>query len=325
MQSVDAHPDAKLAQVLDASRAERQQAYGWLLQTRARAAQDTRIATLLEIDAFAEIHRAWQRLGYPFEFLVPSYATAIGSSGDRPSALAELMGIVVSGGLRYPTTRIEQMHFGAGTPYETVLDRQPGRPERVLAPEIAVAVRRALQQVVEQGTARRIHGALDLPDGTRVALGGKTGTGDNRTSIYAARGRLIESRVLNRTATFVFFIGKRHFGTVTAYVPGADARDYRFTSALPVQILKTLAPLLRPIAAAREDPPGKGQCASANADRQPDGPAAQQPSRPFLVRKVPSFDLPPPLPRPGLFEHEDTVEWISRETAAVPEARAARR
>jgi hypothetical protein len=120
----------------------------------------------------------------------------------------------------------------------------------------------------------------------------------------------------------VFFIGKRHFGTVTAYVPGADARDYRFTSALPVQILKTLAPLMRPIAGAREDSPGKGRCASA--DRRPDGRSAQQPSRPFLVRKVPPFDLPP-LPRPSLFEHEDTVEWVSRETAPVPEARAARR
>ena len=318
------HPDAKLAQVLDASRAERQQAYGWLLQTRARAAQDTRVATLLEFDAFAEIHRTWQRLGYPFEYLVPSYATAIGSSGDRPSALAELMGIIVNGGLRYPTTRIEQMRFGVETPYETVLDRQPAEPERVLAPEIAATVQRALEQVVEQGTARRIHGALDRPDGTHVALGGKTGTGDNRSSLYAARGRLIESRVLNRTATFVFFVGRRHFGSVTAYVPGADARGYSFTSALPVQILKTLVPLLRPIAAAREDSSGKGRCASAGAERHPQGPAEQHLSRPFLVRKVSPFDLLPPLPRPDLFEPEDTVEWISRETAPVPEAGTAR-
>ena len=317
------HPDAKLAQVLDASRTERQQAYGWLLQPRARAAQDTRIATLLEIDAFAEIHRAWQRLGYPFDHLVPSYATAIGSSGDRPAALSELVGIIVNGGLRYPTTRVERMRFGAGTPYETVLDRRPGKPERVLAPEIAATVQRALQQVVEQGTARRIRGALDLPGRTRVALGGKTGTGDNRVNVYGARGRLIESRVLNRTATFVFFIGQRHFGTVTAYVPGADARDYRFTSALPVQILKTLAPLLRPIAAAPEDSPGKGRC--AGADRHPQEPAAQQPSRPFLARNVPPFDLSSPRPRLDLFAPEDTVEWMSRKAAATPGAPAAGR
>jgi hypothetical protein len=155
------HTDAPLAQVRDASREERQQAYGWLFQPRLRAAQDSRIATLLELDAFAEIHRSWQRLGYPFDHLVPSYATAIGSSGDRPSALAELMGTIANDGLRYPTVRIERLRFGAATPYETVLQRQSAAPERVLAPEIAAVVRRALQQVVEQGTARRLRGALD--------------------------------------------------------------------------------------------------------------------------------------------------------------------
>ena len=45
------------------------------------------------IGSLGEIQRAWQKLGYPFEALTPSYATAIGASGDRPSALAELMGI----------------------------------------------------------------------------------------------------------------------------------------------------------------------------------------------------------------------------------------
>ena len=48
----------------------------------------------------------------------------------------------------------------------------------------------------------------------------------------------------DRTATFVFFIGERHFGTLTAFVPGPEAADYQFTSALPTQILKTLAPVV---------------------------------------------------------------------------------
>lgn len=307
-----AHPDAPAAQLIDGSRAQRQEVYRWLFQTRARAAQDTRIASLLEIDAFAEIHRAWQRLGYPFEYLVPSYATAIGSSADRPSALAELMGIILNDGLRYPTVRIERLQFGAGTPYETVLRRRPGPGERVLAPEIAATVRRTLEQVVEQGTARRIHGALDLPDGTPVPVGGKTGTGDNRADVYAARGRLIESRVLNRTATFVFFVGQRHYGTVTAYVPGADAQGYRFTSALPVQILKTLAPLMRPIVAAHEATPGAAPCANAAAARHPQAPAAPQFANPFMVRGTAPFDSQSPVPRPNVFEREDTLEWISR-------------
>lgn len=271
------HPDASLAQMLDAGREQRQQAYGWLFQPRLRAAQNTRIATLLELDAFDLIHQGWQRLGYPFDQLVPSYASAIGSSGDRPAALAELMGIIVNDGLRYPAVRIERLRFAAATPYETVLQRQPAAAERVLAPEIAATVRRALQQVVEQGTARRLRGALAGLDGTLLVAGGKTGTGDNQVRVYGARGRLVESRVLNRTATFVFFIGSRHFGTMTAYVPGPQARDYRFTSALPVQILKTLAPLLQLLAAAGDshmssctgaDPP---HAAGASAPRRTAG------------------------------------------------------
>jgi hypothetical protein len=62
---------------------------------------------------------------------------------------------------------------------------------------------------------------------------------------------MLEDRVVNRTSTFAFFIGDRHFGVVTAYVPGPDAGRYRFTSALPAEILRQLGPLLDGIA----DPP----------------------------------------------------------------------
>jgi hypothetical protein len=98
--------------------------------------------------------------------------------------------------------------------------------------------------VVEQGTARRLRGALLDAQGVPLVVGGKTGTGDNRQFSHGARGERIGERVLNRTATFVFFIGERHFGTLTAYVPGPEASDYRFTSALPAQILKSMAPLV---------------------------------------------------------------------------------
>ena len=50
--------------------------------------------------------------------------------------------------------------------------------------------------------------------------------------------------MVNRTATFVFIIGDRYYGTVTAFVPGAAAGGYRFTSALAVQVLKELSPQL---------------------------------------------------------------------------------
>ncbi|HEX2013059.1 MAG TPA: transglycosylase domain-containing protein, partial [Roseateles sp.] len=176
-------PEASLAELLADSAPERQQAYAWLFKPRQRAAQDQRLRLMLEREAFAGLLQSWRRLGYPFDRLTPSYASAIGASGDRPAALAELMGIIVNDGLRYPTVRIEQLRFGAATPYETVLQRTPAQPERVLAPEIAATARRALEQVVEQGTARRLRGAFDLPDGTHVALGGKTGTGDNRVRV----------------------------------------------------------------------------------------------------------------------------------------------
>ena len=62
----------------------------------------------------------------------------------------------------------------------------------------------------------------------------------------SAGGRLISSLALNRTATFVFYLGPNHFGTLTAYVPGRAADSFRFTSALPVQTLKGMAPILQP-------------------------------------------------------------------------------
>jgi membrane peptidoglycan carboxypeptidase len=254
------HPGASLAEVIEASRAERQVVYGWLFKTRHRAAQDRRIQSLLEIEAFLEIHRQWKRLGYPFEQLVPSYATAIGSSGDRPAALAELMGIILNDGRRLPMVRVESLRFGGETPYETRMRHVTSRPEQVMAPEVAATLRRALTQVVSAGTARRLHGAFDRTDGPRIAIGGKTGTGDNRIESYGPGGRVIASRVLNRTATFVFFVGDRHFGTLTAFVAGREADAYQFTSALPVQILKALAPQL----ASFLDPRRPARCAPAD-------------------------------------------------------------
>jgi len=52
---------------------------------------------------------------------------------------------------------------------------------------------------------------------------------------------------VNRTATFAFYIGDRFFGTMTAFVHGPEADNYRFTSALPAQLLKSIAPALQPL------------------------------------------------------------------------------
>ena len=109
-------PDATLRQVFDASSEQRIAVYQWLFSRHRRAAQDRRIRSLLEIEAFLEVHRNWQQHGYPFESLVPSLATAIGSAADRPVALAELVGIIANDGVRQPTNRISELRFAGDTP-----------------------------------------------------------------------------------------------------------------------------------------------------------------------------------------------------------------
>lgn len=242
-----AHPNASHAEVIGASAYERQQVYRWLFKTSRRHAQDKRIWSLLEDQAFAEIHAAWKRLGYPFENLTPSYATAIGASGDRPSALAELMGILMNRGMRLPVVRFESVHFADDTPYETRMQLPPTQGQQVLLPEVAAAARNALIDVVERGTAIRAKGVYKGPAGAPLVVAGKTGTGDHQREIFGAHGRLISAQVISRTATFAFMLGDRLFGALTAYVTGPAAAHYRFTSALPVQVLKSLEPTLHPL------------------------------------------------------------------------------
>lgn len=238
------YPAATRAEVMAASRDVRQDVYGWLFATRRTAAQDQRIRSILEAEAFQEIHRSWRRVGYPFDALVPSYATAIGSSADRPDALAELVGVVLADGVRYPTRTVTEVQLAVGTPYETRLSRRPARGERVLSTELSRVVRDAMADVVDEGTAVRARNSVRLPDGTPVVIGGKTGTGNNRYRVYGPGGRLVQDRAINRTSTLVFFLGDRFYGSITAYVPGAEADDYGFTSSLPSQILRMAGPLL---------------------------------------------------------------------------------
>ena len=286
------NPGAKFADIVAASARERQLVYAWLFNTHRKHAQDRRIAGLLEVEAFLKIHAQWKKMGYPFDSLTPSYATTLGASADRPASLAEMMGIIVNGGVRKPTQRITSLHFAQGTPYETLVTHgNTVQPERVLAPEVARAVADAIRGVVSDGTAKRVKTAFAMSDGQIVAVGGKTGTGDQRFEVYAAGGRVIESRYVNRSATFVFNIGERFFGSMTAYVAGPIAENYDFTSALPVQLLATLAPSLMPMLEPGWKPPGEkavpavaavaGQAAADNTAAAPaDKPAAAAAEKP---------------------------------------------
>ncbi len=241
------HDKPGRAEILAASSEARAASSAWLFKTKRKYVQDRRIKQMLEEEAFRRIHQAWARLGYPFPSLVPSYATAIGSSADRPEALATLVGIILNDGVWQPAVRIQSLHFAKGTPYETRLERRKAASRQVLAPEIAKVVRRTMVDVVENGTARRLAGRFDHPDGGSVQVGAKTGTGDHRKKTFDRHGRLLTSEVVNRTATVVFFIGDRLFGNLTIYVPGPKAANYSFTSSLPAQLLGALAPALRPL------------------------------------------------------------------------------
>ncbi len=243
---MQSHPKASWSEYTVASTYQRQEIYGWLFKTNRKHRQDSRIRILKEEEAFNRVLKDWRAQGYPFAQIIPSYATAIGSSGDRPDALARLMGIILNDGLDAPITNVERIAFAGATPFETEFGyAAPKAPTRVFAPEVARTLKRILAGVVDDGTAIRLHNMFLAPDGRPLRVGGKTGTGDNRYKTFGAGGNLLDSRAVDRTSSFVFFLGDRFFGTITAYVPGEDADNYSFTSALALQLLKGIAPAVQ--------------------------------------------------------------------------------
>jgi membrane peptidoglycan carboxypeptidase len=241
------YPETRWADVLERSADARKATGEWIYRSRFKEAQNLRIRIELERRAFVEIHKAWKELGYPFDSLVPSLATAIGSSADRPQSLAELVGIIQRGGVRVPLLRVESLHFGVGTPYETHFEPAQGPGDRVMPREVAVALKGLMQDVVQGGTARRVASALTDVNGQPIPIGGKTGSGDNRYEKVASNGAVISSRAINRTASFVFVIGDRFFGMVSAYVEGEEAGKFSFTSSLALQAFRSIAPAVEPL------------------------------------------------------------------------------
>lgn len=237
-------PDMTWDELLRRSGVARRISYAWLFHPRNRRAQDLRLRIRIEKDAFSRMTPYWRRLGFPFEHLVPTYATAIGNSSDRPSALAELMGIIVNDGVRRATFSLRTLRFASSTPYETVLAPRLTSREQVMEPAVARTLKSTLTEVVEVGTASRLKGAFVSPDGKALQVGGKTGSGDNRYKTFNRYGNETSSRAVNRTAAFVFYIGERYYGVITTFVRGREAAGYHFTSALPVTALKLLAPVI---------------------------------------------------------------------------------
>lgn len=243
---------ALLVQIASGESRKHNVSFAWLLSTRNREAQDLRLRIRIERDAFELMAPYWRQLGFPFDRLVPSYATAIGSSADRPTALAELMGIIVNDGRRRPTIDMRRLSFAPITPYETALEPSAKADAQVMRASVARLLRNVLAEVVKNGTARRLNNAFRDADGSTIPIGGKTGSGDNRFETFFRDGTLRSARAVSRTAGFVFYLADRWFGVITASVAGPHSEEYTFTSSLPLAVLRLLAPTLG--AAVRDEP-----------------------------------------------------------------------
>lgn len=299
------HPKADFKEVQKASYEARQEVYAWLFRSSRRAAQNKRIRTMLEMEAFVHIQEQWHSVGYPFEALTPSYATSIGSSGDRPSALCDLMGIILNDGVRSTPFRVERMRFAEGTPYETVFNRSQMPGVQVLHPEVARAARTALAGVVANGTATRVRNAFKNEAGETLQVVGKTGTGDHRRETYGAGGRLISSEAVNRTATFAFIIDNRLYGVITAHVQGPEAADFEFTSMLPLSIMKLMAPALQPLVSPPKPAPPPAPVVTPVAETPaPQAPAPQTTALQGTTANATSATKPAPAqaPKPAATE-----------------------
>ena len=78
---------------------------------------------------------------------------------------------------------------------------------------------------------------------------------DSRQEVFARGRQATRSHALDRTASFAFYVGDRYFGVISASVEGSAAADYRFTSELPLAVLRLLAPMIEQRLAATDAGP----------------------------------------------------------------------
>ena len=90
-----------------------------------------------KLRAYDAIGKSWQALGYPFATLTPSYAAAIGASGDRPAALAQLIGVIANDGNKVPTESLTATRLRERHAVRNALQRAAVAPQQQLSPEIA--------------------------------------------------------------------------------------------------------------------------------------------------------------------------------------------
>lgn len=202
-------------------------------------AQNRAITIMMDRDAWGEIEGFWHKIGYPKEYhLVPSLASVIGVSGNKPEALSKFTSIILHGGENVRITPFTDIHFGTGADNPHELHARPGLPAgpRILHPEVAEHLIKMARGGVEneQGTSRRLFGVFKNQDGSPAVTFGKTGTAaDSSTGKF-------------RGAFWMGGTAQCYAITIGVYKDNARPTD-KYTSALASQILKALAPEIQPM------------------------------------------------------------------------------
>lgn len=220
--------DGGWQKAVDASAEVRLLSYKWLLDSNKIEAQNTRLHTILEQEAFTHIRDRWAKFGFPFEKMVPALDSALGVSSDKPEALATFIGIVQNGGKLVDNHAFTDIKLAENTPYWKHYQPPAAQSRQVMRPETAALVREGMLGVVEFGTGQRLKGVVKLSDGTVLQTGGKTGT-DNQD--YAVNPK--------RTMTFINFIGTRHFAVISAIMHDPKPNE-KPTSGLVTQLMKEM-------------------------------------------------------------------------------------
>ena len=132
-----------------------------------------------------------------------------------------------------PTLRIDTLHFAARHALrDACCATRRSTGEQVLPPEVAQT--RAPRAGAggrgrhRQAPERRIHAQRTAARSWSAARPAPATIASKPT---ARAGVLLSSRVVSRSGTFVFYIGERHFGTLTAYVHGPGRREVRASPA----------------------------------------------------------------------------------------------
>ena len=152
----------------------------------------SRIRIVLEEEAFELIQAIWRsRLSVRAAWC--PLATAIGSSADRPAALAELVGIILNDGVRLAGGALRASCTSPPVrPTRQAAGRSRRRGERVLPPEIAAVVE-GMIDCVEQRHGPPARGAYVDARRPPSPIGARPAPATTGASPSPAAAGLIES------------------------------------------------------------------------------------------------------------------------------------